>query len=316
MEEEPEAGLQADMEESASLQEDIPVDESASVQEDIAGDDVQEDIAVDDSAGLQEDIRVDEEHSHQEELRGFVLKALETEGVLGHIRAQLRSSVYKVIDCDGEAQTLLPHGPLQSSGAACSLAKQQYLRSRAGRLLAEIVAECMEFYGLKHSVSVLMPESGLGAGKGREDRKLRDRKEIAADAGLETLTSGSSVLEQLVAYANGHDGHGQGVPVSGTATSVTTPSSSPSGRDSAVEVGEVLPPASPTHSEPVSTPASSVTSSVHDEPRPAPWRVHKLPPLTTGTTKEPVPLKSWRGALGAAKQPLRESKSGTSGSGV
>mmetsp|Transcript_31996 Transcript_31996/g.74989 ORF Transcript_31996/g.74989 Transcript_31996/m.74989 type:complete len:650 (+) Transcript_31996:88-2037(+) len=240
-----------------------------------------------------------ESDGKQEELREFVLRALETEGVLGHIRAQLRSAVHKAIDCDDEAQTLLPHGPLQSSTAACSTAKQQFLRSRTGRLLAEIVAECFEFYGFKHSLSVFMPESGLGAGRSKREEPgllLRDRKDVACEAGLDRLLSGTSVLEQLVAVAHGQEGQPGGVPLSrsATATSGGSPPSSPSNHDSVVGLGDFMTPSSPTtvDSEPIVTPVPSLP----EDTRPTPYRVlGKLPPLTTGNGKE---MKKGAGAMG------------------
>jgi len=138
-----------------------------------------------------------------EELRSLVLHTLETNGELAKIRAQLRASVYKAID--GEPQC--------TTGAAGG---SKLTESPVGRLLAEIVAEFFEFYGLQHSLSVFLPESHLG-------RERRSRAEVALDAGLSRVVSDESILEQLVGVATGVDLRKGGL----SSASSTTASSPP-----------------------------------------------------------------------------------------
>lgn len=66
-----------------------------------------------------------------------------------------------------------------------------------GRLMAEVVAEFLEFYGFRHSLSVFVPETNLPV-------ERRHRTEIALEAGLgRRVRSDVSLLEQLVDLASG-----------------------------------------------------------------------------------------------------------------
>lgn len=121
-----------------------------------------------------------------QELKSLVLHTLETNGVLGQIRAQLRANVYKAIDCDEEAQVSRPPGSAKLN------------KSPVGRLMAEVVAEFFEFYEFRHSLFVFVPESNLG-------KERRGRTEVASDVGLVGVRSDVSILEQLVSLATGSD---------------------------------------------------------------------------------------------------------------
>lgn len=108
--------------------------------------------------------------------------------MLGQIRAELRSNVYKVIDED-ETRTAPTHRPAA-----------KLMNHPNGCLMAEIVAEFFEFYEFRHSLSVFMPESNLG----RNERRSRDQ--VALDAGLDPRAArlaDASILEQLVGLATG-----------------------------------------------------------------------------------------------------------------
>jgi len=118
-----------------------------------------------------------------EELKSLVLSTLETNGVLGQIRAQLRANVYKAIDCDEDK--------VSSTG---SPGNSKLMKSQHGRLIAEIVAEFFVFHDFRHSLSVFIPEASLG-------RERRSRNDVASDAGLSDVVSDSSILEQLIAAA-------------------------------------------------------------------------------------------------------------------
>lgn len=143
-----------------------------------------------------------------EELKSLVLQTLETNGVLGQIRAQLRLNVYKAIDCDEESIRGAPKLSVK------------LLKSPVGKLMAEIVAEFFDFYQFRHSLSVFLPESHLG-------KERRSRAEVAFDAGLVRVKSDTSILEQLVGLASS-----AGVPKGGdsgwhSSASSTTASSPP-----------------------------------------------------------------------------------------
>eukprot|EP00435_Cladocopium_sp_Y103_P066639 s205_g28.t3 len=73
-----------------------------------------------------------------EELKGLVVHTLETNGVLGQIRAELRANVYKAIDCDEDVGA--------STSVRSAMAQAKMTKSPVGQLMAEIVAEFFEFY--------------------------------------------------------------------------------------------------------------------------------------------------------------------------
>jgi len=118
-----------------------------------------------------------------EELKSLVVKTLESNGVLGQIRAELRANVYKAIDNDDDV------------GASTVVRSEKLRKSPAGQLMAEIVAEFFEFYQFRPSLSVFLPESNLG-------KERRSRTEVALDAGLARVHSDTSILEQLISLAS------------------------------------------------------------------------------------------------------------------
>jgi len=168
-----------------------------------------------------------------EELKSLVVHTLETNGVLGQIRAQLRANVYKAIDNDEEQQ-----GHQVITGSAKKL-----MKTSEGKLMAEIVAEFFEFYEFRHSLSVFVPESNLG-------KHRRSRAEIALEAGLERPSANASILEQLVGLASAPDLH-KGAMSSASSTTASSPLPEPS------SVATVRP--SPAESV-AGSPSASVTS--------------------------------------------------------
>jgi hypothetical protein len=141
-----------------------------------------------------------------EELKNLVVKTLQTNGVLGEIRAQLRANVYKAIDSEESDQGL------DANGAS----SVKLNKSNVGRLMVEIVAEFFEFYKFRHSLSVFLPEANLG-------RERRSRAEVALDAGLARVLSDSSVLEQLMGLAASYSDHQKGGISSASSTTASSP---------------------------------------------------------------------------------------------
>lgn len=164
-----------------------------------------------------------------EDIKKLVVHTLETNGVLGQIRAELRANVYKVID---EDET---HNPTKRPPA-------KLMNSPMGSLMAEIVAEFFEFYEFRHSLSVFMPESNLG----RNERRSRDQ--VALDAGLDPRTARAelSILEQLVGLATApaeglrKGGDCRGDDWHSSASSTTASSPPPAAPASAPLRGEVV----------------------------------------------------------------------------
>ena len=84
-----------------------------------------------------------------------MLRTLETNGVLGQLRAELRANVYKAIDTDEDGDTgaasvrPLGEGSRRLEGGA----KAKLTKSPVGQLMAEIVAEFFEFYHFRLEIS-------------------------------------------------------------------------------------------------------------------------------------------------------------------
>ena len=89
-----------------------------------------------------------------DELKNLVIQTLETNGILGQLRAQLRSCVFKVIDNQEQVE----------KGSAFHWENpkaRRVLSSQAGYLCAELIKEFLEFYELDYSLSIYMPEVNL-----------------------------------------------------------------------------------------------------------------------------------------------------------
>ncbi|XP_060080173.1 centrosomal protein 43-like isoform X2 [Ylistrum balloti] len=87
------------------------------------------------------------------ELRDLVAQTLETNGVLGKIRAQLRASVFLALEDQGSVQNKTPFANPDL---------QKYLNTKEGRTTAALVREFLEFFNLEFTLAVFDPEAGIG----------------------------------------------------------------------------------------------------------------------------------------------------------
>ena len=106
-----------------------------------------------------------------EEMKELIIQSLETKGVLGQIRAHLRSAVFKVVDEQD-----------QQFNTGCGLKwenKSLYkiLETKIGTLLAEIIREFMEYFRMDYSLSIFIPECGISP-------ERLNRKEILGKIGI------------------------------------------------------------------------------------------------------------------------------------
>jgi hypothetical protein len=106
-----------------------------------------------------------------EEMKNLVIQSLETRGVLGQIRAQLRSSVFKIVDEQD-----------QKFNMGCGLKWENNLlykitEQKLGTLSAELMREYMEFFKMDYSLSVFIPECSISP------ERLK-REEMFAKLGL------------------------------------------------------------------------------------------------------------------------------------
>ena len=88
-------------------------------------------------------------------MKNLIIQSLETKGVLGQIRAQLRSSVFKIVDEQD-----------QQFNFGCGLKWEnptlyKILETRIGTLLAEIIRDFMEYFRMDYSLSIFIPECGI-----------------------------------------------------------------------------------------------------------------------------------------------------------
>lgn len=105
-----------------------------------------------------------------DELKNLVIQTLETNGILGQIRAKLRSSVFKVIDNND------PSHPEKAMHWENPLA-QKVLATTESALAADLIREYLEFYRLDYTLSIMIPEANLKQDPVDRDGLLR-RAEI------------------------------------------------------------------------------------------------------------------------------------------
>ena len=106
-----------------------------------------------------------------EEMKELIIQSLETKGVLGQIRAHLRSAVFKVVDEQD-----------QQFNTGCGLKWEnktlyKILETKIGTLLAEIIREFMEYFRMDYSLSIFIPECGISP-------ERLNRKEILGKLGI------------------------------------------------------------------------------------------------------------------------------------
>ena len=99
-----------------------------------------------------------------DELKNLVIQTLEANGILGQIRAKLRSSVFKVIDendPDGQKNSLHVDNPLA----------KKVLETTESAVAADLVRDYLEHYKLDYTLSIFIPEANL-----KQD--VLDREEV------------------------------------------------------------------------------------------------------------------------------------------
>ncbi|KAI0209798.1 FGFR1 oncogene partner [Lamellibrachia satsuma] len=87
------------------------------------------------------------------ELRDLVAQTLESNGVLGKIRAQLRASVFLALE---EQDTIQNKTPLLNQQL------KKFISTKEGQLATSLVQEFLQFFNLKYSLAVFEPEVGIG----------------------------------------------------------------------------------------------------------------------------------------------------------
>jgi len=119
-----------------------------------------------------------------EEMKELIIQSLETKGVLGQIRAHLRSAVFKVVDEQD-----------QQFNTGCGLKWEnktlyKILETKIGTLLAEIIREFMEYFRMDYSLSIFIPECGISP-------ERLNRKEIFGKLGIMSNPSNDKLTAGL-----------------------------------------------------------------------------------------------------------------------
>lgn len=128
-----------------------------------------------------------------DELKNLVIQTLEQKGILGEIRAKLRSSVFKVIDNNdpsGKERAMHWENPLA----------QKVLETTESALAADLIREYMEFYRLDYSLSIFIPEANL-----KQDPQ--DRNNLVRRADVDKPSDKEPLLVQILKQRKSGGGH-------------------------------------------------------------------------------------------------------------
>jgi len=90
------------------------------------------------------------------ELKNLVIQSLEANGALSNIRAQIRASVFKVID-QQESNTSKKGSPFYWENPKC----QKIYESKEGVQMLELIKEFLAFYSMDYTLSIFSSESNL-----------------------------------------------------------------------------------------------------------------------------------------------------------
>jgi FGFR1 oncogene partner len=122
-----------------------------------------------------------------DELKNMVIQTLETNGILGQLRAQLRSCVFKVIDNQDQVEKGKGSGFHWENKNA-----RQMISSPSGVLCAELFKDFLEFYKLDYTLSIFLPEANLN------NVQASTKEELSKKFGLSEIPSTKPVMMQLL----------------------------------------------------------------------------------------------------------------------
>ncbi|CAH1229679.1 FGFR1OP [Branchiostoma lanceolatum] len=106
------------------------------------------------------------------ELRDLVAQTLETNGVLGKIRAQLRASVFLALE---------EQGALESKSQLVNQDLKKFLNTKEGRMVAALVREFLIHFNLDYSLAVFDPETNFGEKYEGRDALARELNILESD---------------------------------------------------------------------------------------------------------------------------------------
>jgi len=124
--------------------------------------------------------------SNLDELKNLVVNTLESEGILGKIRAQLKSQVFQIIEKQDPSIKAQNNFMIQNPIAA------KIMETEDGKICADLVREFCDFFHLDYTLQVFLPECNL------KNSPIK-RDELEAKIGLQTIDRNSPLLFQLLA---------------------------------------------------------------------------------------------------------------------
>lgn len=101
-----------------------------------------------------------------EDMKNLIIQSLETKGVLGQIRANLRSAVFKMVD-EQDQQFKLGCGLKWENPTLYKI-----IETKVGTLLSEVIREFMEYFRMDYALSIFIPECGISPERLKKDEIL------------------------------------------------------------------------------------------------------------------------------------------------
>lgn len=120
-----------------------------------------------------------------EELKNIVIQTLESNGILGNLRAQLRASVFKVID--SQDKNLKDGCGFQWENPLAP----KIIETVEGEMCIDIIREFLEFYRMDYTLSTFLPECSLS-------QEPKTRQEIEQKVGLSSCNTSMPLLMHLI----------------------------------------------------------------------------------------------------------------------
>lgn len=120
-----------------------------------------------------------------EELKNIVIQTLESNGILGNLRAQLRSSVFKVID--SQDKNLKDGCGFQWENPLAP----KIVETPEGMMCIDIIREFLEFYRMDYTLSTFLPECSLS-------QEPKTRQELEEKVGLPPSNTSMPLLMNLI----------------------------------------------------------------------------------------------------------------------
>ena len=121
-----------------------------------------------------------------DELKNLVIQTLETNGILGQLRAQLRSCVFKVIDNQDQIEKGQSGFHWENPNA------RKVMQTATGVICAELVKDFLEFYKLDYTLQIYLPEVNLN------NQNCMSKEELSRKVGLSEPSAQKPLMAQLI----------------------------------------------------------------------------------------------------------------------